>query len=121
MHRLQHVRRPVQPGIAESSVRRTRRWAKEYRRGWHPEKFTQARNHEDSVLIVGARTAGLESPSSSPGAVMQQIHIVHAAPRIGGALAWIAELPRLAEWDRLIDYPRTLIKKHKIRPSPTQS
>src|SRR5207342_2866984 len=32
----------------------------EYRRGWHPERFTRARNADNDVLIVGAGPAGLE-------------------------------------------------------------
>ena len=32
----------------------------EYRRGWHPERFTRARNADNDVLVVGAGPAGME-------------------------------------------------------------
>ena len=32
----------------------------EYRRGWHPEKFSTAKNADNDVLVVGAGPAGME-------------------------------------------------------------
>ena len=40
----------------------------EYRRGWHPEKFEQAANADNDVLIVGAGPAGMECAASSASA-----------------------------------------------------
>lgn len=86
----------------------------EYRRDWHPERFTRARNHENTVLIVGAGPAGLECAVVLARRGMSEIHLVDAGPEIGGSLSWTVQLPRLGEWARIIDYRRVLIEKLRV-------
>jgi dimethylamine/trimethylamine dehydrogenase len=83
----------------------------EYRRGWHPEKFSRATNHENDVLVVGAGPAGLECAMILAKRGMRRVHLVDAAPEMGGALKWIAQLPRLGEWGRVIDYRSIQLEK----------
>ena len=83
----------------------------EYRRGWHPERFSRAKNHDNDVLVVGAGPAGLECAMVLGKRGMRRIHLVEAQPDIGGAATWITELPGLAEWRRVIDYRRSQLAK----------
>jgi dimethylamine/trimethylamine dehydrogenase len=76
----------------------------EYRRGWHPEHVPQARNVDAPVLIVGAGPAGLECAVTLGKRGFDNVHVVDAEPKPGGALRWIATLPGLAEWVRVLDY-----------------
>lgn len=97
----------------------------EYRRGWHPEKFTKAINHDKSVLVVGAGPAGLECAMVLGKRGMEAVHVVDADSVAGGSLNWISLLgksnagvhsPRgaargLTEWRRVIDYRMAQIGK----------
>lgn len=76
----------------------------EYRRGWHPERVPRAGNTADPVLIVGGGPAGLECAVTLGKRGFENVHVVDAAPKPGGALRWMAHLPGLAEWVRVIDY-----------------
>jgi dimethylamine/trimethylamine dehydrogenase len=76
----------------------------EYRRGWHPERYTPARNAHQSVLIVGAGPAGLECARVLGQRQMSDVHLVDAAETPGGSLNWLSALPRLGEWRHVIDY-----------------
>ena len=77
----------------------------EYRRGWHPEKYTRARNADNDVLVVGAGPAGLECALVLGKRGFRNVHIVEARDRVGGHLDWtIAGVPGLSEWRRLIDW-----------------
>ncbi|MBS1862058.1 MAG: NAD(P)-binding protein [Actinobacteria bacterium] len=78
----------------------------EYRRGWHPERFSVAANADRTVLVVGAGPAGMECARVLGKRGMDAVHLVDAAPEIGGALEWISTLPRMREWHRVIDYRR---------------
>lgn len=75
-----------------------------YRRGWHPEQFNQASNHQKEALIVGAGPAGLECAIVLAQRGFQSIHLVEAREDVGGHLAWVAELPGMSAWRRVIDY-----------------
>lgn len=83
----------------------------EYRRGWHPEKFSKAANRDKSVLIIGAGPAGMECARVLGERGMEMVHLVDKAPQIGGAVGWIKTLPGLGEWGRLIDYRQTQLAK----------
>jgi dimethylamine/trimethylamine dehydrogenase len=83
----------------------------EYRRGWHPERFTHARNRDKSVLIVGAGPAGLECARVLGVRGMSAVHLVEANAELGGALRWMADLPRLGEWRRVISYRKVQLGK----------
>jgi dimethylamine/trimethylamine dehydrogenase len=76
----------------------------EYRRGWHPERFTPARNRDRSVLVIGAGPAGLECAMVLGKRGMEMVHLVDGADEPGGHLRWVSRLPGLAEWRRVIDY-----------------
>jgi dimethylamine/trimethylamine dehydrogenase len=83
----------------------------EYRRGWHPERFTPARNRDRSALVVGAGPAGLECAMVLGKRGMEMVHLVDAAGEPGGHLRWVSRLPGLAEWRRVIDYRLAQIGK----------
>ena len=85
----------------------------EYRRGWHPEKFSPAKNNKKDVLIVGAGPAGLECARVLGERGMNRIHLVDSHTEMGGAMQWIRRLPRLGHWGRLIDYRQQKITKLK--------
>ncbi|MBM7417410.1 MULTISPECIES: FAD-dependent oxidoreductase [Nocardiaceae] len=82
----------------------------EFRRGWHPEKFTRAANHENDVLIIGAGPAGMECATVLGKRGMRNVHLVDAADHLGGSIDWVATLPGRHEWRRLIEY-----REHQLR------
>jgi dimethylamine/trimethylamine dehydrogenase len=82
----------------------------EFRRGWHPEVFTRAANHENDVLIIGAGPAGMECATVLGKRGMRNVHLVDAADHIGGSVDWVAKLPGRHEWRRLIEY-----REHQLR------
>ncbi len=67
----------------------------EYRRGWHPERFTPAANADNDVLIVGAGPAGMECAIVLAKRGMRRVHLVDADKEIGGSMRWISQLPGL--------------------------
>ncbi len=75
----------------------------EHRRGWHPESFTVTTERERPILVIGAGPAGLECASVLGRRGYGYVHVVDDAVRPGGAVSWIARLPGLAEWRRVID------------------
>ena len=83
----------------------------EYRRGWHPERFTRARNADLDVLVVGAGPAGMECALVLGGRGMRRVHLVDAGHELGGCLRWIPSLPGLGEWSRVVNYRRIQIDK----------
>ena len=85
----------------------------EYRRGWHPERFTRARNADKDVLVVGAGAAGMECARVLGERGMRRVHLVEASPDIGGYVGWVAELPSLGEWARVVNYRRIQLDKLK--------
>jgi dimethylamine/trimethylamine dehydrogenase len=83
----------------------------EYRRGWHPEKFTKTESPR-SVLIVGAGPAGMEC-ARVLGERGYTVHLREAERELGGHWKSIATLPRLAEWARVISYREIQLRKLK--------
>jgi dimethylamine/trimethylamine dehydrogenase len=83
----------------------------EYRRGWHPEKFSQAKNSDNDVLIVGAGPAGMECAMILGKRGMRRVHLVEAAADMGGQMSWVSQLPGLGEWARVTNYRRIQIDK----------
>ncbi|HEX7197825.1 MAG TPA: FAD-dependent oxidoreductase, partial [Dongiaceae bacterium] len=74
----------------------------EYRRGWHPERFTRAEN-PGGALVVGAGPAGLEC-ARVLGLRGYKVSLVEADATLGGHLRDVIRLPGLAEWGRVITY-----------------
>jgi len=85
----------------------------EFRRGWHPEKFSKARNADSSVLIVGAGPAGMECARVLGERGMSSVHLVDSSRAIGGHVRHVSELPGLREWARVIDYRQIQLDKLK--------
>ncbi|MSO41211.1 MAG: FAD-binding protein [Solirubrobacterales bacterium] len=83
----------------------------EYRRGWHPEKFSKATNAENDVLIVGAGPAGMECATVLGKRGMRRVHIVDANEAMGGHLGWVTRLPGLGTWSRVTQYREGQIDK----------
>jgi dimethylamine/trimethylamine dehydrogenase len=85
----------------------------EYRRGWHPEMFDQAKNSENDVLVVGAGPAGMECAMVLGKRGMRRVHLVDENPELGGHLRWVTTLPGLGTWSRVTQYRQTQIAKLK--------
>ena len=83
----------------------------EYRRGWHPERIPRALRPEAAILVVGAGPAGLECAQTLARREVEQVHLVDAAEEPGGHLTWMAKLPRLGEWRRIVDHRRIMLAK----------
>ena len=81
----------------------------EYRRGWHPEKFTAA-TAPCSVLIVGAGPAGLEC-AVTLGKRGYDVHLRDMAPELGGHWKDVARYPRCSEFGRVITYRQIQLSK----------
>ena len=85
----------------------------EYRRGWHPEKFTQAANADNDVLVIGAGPAGLECALVLGKRGMRRVHLVDSASELGGHMRWVPKLPGLGEWGRVVNYRQIQLDKLK--------
>ncbi len=83
----------------------------EYRRGWHPEIYPPAGNRERTVLVVGAGPAGMECAMVLGKRGMAGVHLVDSEAEIGGHIDWVATLPGLNEWRRLVDYRQIQLDK----------
>ncbi len=83
----------------------------EYRRGWHPEKFTKT-SKPCSVLVVGGGPAGMEC-ARVLGERGYTVHLREAERELGGHWKSVATLPRLSEWGRVITYRQTQLGKLK--------
>jgi dimethylamine/trimethylamine dehydrogenase len=85
----------------------------EYRRGWHPEIFSKAKNADNDVLVVGAGPAGMECAMILGKRGMRRVHLVEADKDMGGIMRWIPQLPGLGEWARVVNYRKIQIAKLK--------
>ena len=85
----------------------------EYRRGWHPERFEPAANADNDVLIVGAGPAGMECAIVLGKRGFRRVHLVDAAPEIGGVMRWVPRLPGLGEWGRFLNWRAVQLEKLK--------
>ena len=74
----------------------------EWRRGWHPEKFSKA-GSDDNVLILGAGPAGMEAAliAARRG---YQVTLADRREEFGGRLIFETSLPGLNNWGRVRDY-----------------
>ena len=119
MHRLQLLHLASASTAAISAARRTPTAGEEYRRGWHPELFTPAKNADRDVLVVGAGPAGMECAIVLAKRGFGRVHLVEAASEIGGTSRWIPQLPGLGEWGRVLGW-RT-VQLHKLRRTSRSS
>jgi dimethylamine/trimethylamine dehydrogenase len=85
----------------------------EYRRGWHPERFTRAANADNDVLVVGAGPAGMECAVVLGKRGMRRVHLVDENKEMGGHLRWVTTLPGLGTWSRVTQYRAAQIAKLK--------
>ena len=85
----------------------------EYRRGWHPERYSRAANADNDVLVLGAGPAGMECARVLGEREFRRVHLVDASAELGGHLGWAVTLPALGNWRRVIDYRRTQLDKLK--------
>jgi len=83
----------------------------EYRRGWHPEKFTPAANADLDVLVVGAGPAGMECAIVLGKRGLRRVHLVDEGDDLGGIMRWVPRLPGLGEWGRIVNYRRIQLGK----------
>ena len=81
----------------------------EWRRGWHPE-FIESKNREESVLVVGAGPAGLES-ALVLGKRGFRVILTESLDEVGGRVSRESSLPGLSEWGRVKDYRIHLLKQ----------
>jgi dimethylamine/trimethylamine dehydrogenase len=83
----------------------------EFRRGWHPERFTKAANAEKTVLVLGAGPAGMECAMVLGKRGMSAVHLVDERDAIGGSMREISAYPNLGEWGRVINYRHVQLEK----------
>lgn len=83
----------------------------EFRRGWNPESFTPAKNKESDVLVIGAGPAGMECAMILGKRGLRNVHLIDAAPQIGGSVRWVSKIPGRHEWRRLIEYREHQLSK----------
>jgi dimethylamine/trimethylamine dehydrogenase len=81
----------------------------EYRRGWHPEKFTVT-SRPSQVLVVGAGPSGMEC-ARVLGLRGYEVDLVEAEDTLGGHLRDIVRLPGLAEWNRVITFRESQLSR----------
>ena len=81
----------------------------EWRRNWHPERI-QSSNKKESVLVIGAGPAGLES-SRVLGRRGYKVFLAEASKQLGGRVTFESNMPGLSEWIRVRDWRVTQINK----------
>jgi dimethylamine/trimethylamine dehydrogenase len=76
----------------------------EFRRGWHPERYTRAANADTEALVIGAGPAGLECAHVLAKRGLAKVYLADEARQLGGSLKGICALPGQAEWRRVAAY-----------------
>ena len=92
-----------------SDAPRTRQWAKSGAAVGTRSRFACQASHA-YILVVGAGPAGLEASRAS-GQRGYRVLLVEASRELGGRVAKEAQLPRLAEWRRVVDYRLSQLRK----------
>jgi dimethylamine/trimethylamine dehydrogenase len=83
----------------------------EFRRGWHPERFTKASNAEQTVLVVGAGPAGMECAMVLGKRGLSAVHLLDEQDAMGGCIRAISAYPHLGEWGRVTTYRQIQLDK----------
>lgn len=87
----------------------------EYRRGWHPEYLPPTKKRDKSVLVIGAGGAGMQCAMDLGKRGYQNVHLVEAESEIGGHVSWIADLPGMSAWRRIIEWRRAQLDKLPVK------
>lgn len=74
----------------------------EWRRNWHPERIAP-KGSEDTVLVVGAGPAGLET-ARALGQRGYAVTLAEARKELGGRVSQESHLPGLGAWRRVCDW-----------------
>ena len=74
----------------------------EWRRGWHPERISQA-DSDSSILVVGGGPAGLEA-ALSLSRRGYEVTLSEAQDSLGGRVMLESALSPLSEWRRVADH-----------------
>ncbi len=83
----------------------------EHRRGWHPEKFTRAKNADKAAVVIGAGPSGMECATVLGKRGLELVHMVDSGDDIGGWMRWVSRLPGLGSWGHVIDYRRVQLDR----------
>ena len=83
----------------------------EYRRGWHPDRFPRAARADRTVLVVGAGPAGMQCAIVLARRGVRHVRLVDARPEVGGSANYVARLPGLGEWSRIVTYRANQVRK----------
>jgi dimethylamine/trimethylamine dehydrogenase len=83
----------------------------EFRRGWHPESVPHATRPDRQVIVVGAGPAGMQCAMVLGRRGLRHVRLVEARPEIGGAVNYVARLPGLGEWSRIVTYRANQLRK----------
>jgi dimethylamine/trimethylamine dehydrogenase len=83
----------------------------EFRRGWHPERFSKAANAEKTVLVLGAGPAGMECATVLGKRGMSAVHLVDERDALGGSMREVSAYPNLGEWGRVTTYRQIQLEK----------
>ena len=121
VHRLQHLRLALRAAARRSCARRTPPLGEEFRRGWHPERFTKAANADKTVLVLGAGPAGMECAMVLGKRGMSAVHLVDEQDALGGSIRAISAYPHLGEWGRVIDLPPDPARQARQRARSSSS
>ena len=83
----------------------------EYRRGGHPARFQRAATAARDVRGVGAGPAGMECALVLARRGLRRVHLVEAEGEIGGLMRWVAQLPGLGEWARIVNWRKAQLDR----------
>src|SRR5215470_6509533 len=98
-------------GIGQIACTQNPTAGEEYRRGWHPERFTRATNANRTVLVIGGGVTGMECAIVLGRRGYDRVHLVESDDQLGGYAALVCTLPHLGEWRHLVDWRVSQLRK----------
>ena len=98
-------------GIGQIACTQNPTAGEEYRRGWHPERFTRATNANRTVLVIGGGVTGMECAIVLGRRGYDRVHLVERDDQLGGYAALVCTLPHLGEWRHLVDWRVSQLRK----------
>ena len=111
VHRLQPVLLARQLRAATSAARRTRRPARSTGAAGIPSGSSRRRTPRRTCSWSAPARPGWSARSCSAKRGFKRVHLVDAAPEIGGHLRWLPQLPGLGDWARVLDWRRIQLRK----------